>query len=243
MKLRLLALPVLLSLLAACAHGSSPTQTGRYFQPTADQIGPQPNSYGEAVVPEHGLIVVQGDDLAYGVAPHPTRNRINDADVGQASLTISQDLRKVLGAKRVQVENRGFPGDSIADSEQRWAGMPAGNLLILAYGFGDLKAHTQAGDFAEKLRAMIRKAHAQGATVFIVTPPNVTDKLMDANLATYRIYAASIGEQEGVEVFSAAAAMTTAKEAPTKGAPQIARTYEAIAAAMIPYIKLVGPQT
>ena len=90
---------------------------------------------------------------------------------------------------------------------------------------------------------MIRKAHAQGATVFIVTPPNVTDKLMDANLATYRIYAASIGEQEGVEVFSAAAAMTTAKETPTKGAPQIARTYEAIAAAMIPYIKLVGPQT
>jgi hypothetical protein len=242
MKLRIFALPVLLALLAACAHAPSPTGGARYFQATADQIGPETNSYGEAVLPEHGLIVVQGDDLAYGVGRHPTAHRINDAEIGQASLTISQSLRKVLGARRVRIENRGFPGDSIADSAERWADMEPGNLLILAYGFGDLEAHTQAGVFQAKLRAMIKQARAQGAAVFVVTPPAVSDTLMNANLATYRVSAAVIGEREGAEVFSAAEAMAKAKEAPAKGAPQSARTYEAIAAAMVPYIKLVTPR-
>src|ERR1700761_9585053 len=113
MKLRLLALPILLVSLTACALFRQPS-TGRYFQPTADQIGSNFNSYGEAVLPEHGLIVVQGDDLAYGVARHPTRNRINDAGVGQASITISQGLRRVLRSSRVRIENRGFPGDTLA---------------------------------------------------------------------------------------------------------------------------------
>jgi lysophospholipase L1-like esterase len=238
----LLTVPVLLAALTACAHGSMPTSS-RYFQPTPDQIGPEFNTYGEAVLPEHGLIVVQGDDLAYGVGLHPTNNRINDADVGQASLTISENLRHVLGAKRVRVENRGFPGDTVADSAERWADMGPGDLLILAYGFGDMKAHTSSTDFLNGLRAMVRKAHARGAAVFIVTAPQLADKFQDAKLNTYRDLANAIGEQEGAEVFSSIAAMTTAKETPAKGVPQKAKTYEVIAASMIPYIKLVTPQS
>jgi hypothetical protein len=247
MKLRRSALPKLTvlaaltaAILAACAHEPAPA---RFFQPTAEQIGPEFNSYGEAVLPDQGLIVVQGDDLAYGVAIHPTRHHINDASVGQASRTISQSLRHVLGDNRVRVENRGFPGDTVADSAKRWAGLEPGDLIVLAYGFGDMKAKTTPADFGEALRAQIRAAHARGAAVFVVTPPTVSDPLVEAKLAPYRWTADAVAGQEGAESFSAAAAMTAAKEQPTKDVPQRSKTYETIAAAMVPYIKLVKPQS
>jgi lysophospholipase L1-like esterase len=234
-------LAVMAGTLAACAH-SGPT-TSRYFAPQPDQIGPEFNNYGEAVLPEQGLIVVQGDDLAYGVGLHPTRHRINDADVGQASLTISQSLRHVLGDNRVRVENRGFPGDTVADSAKRWEGLEPGDLLVLAYGFGDMKAKTKVEVFGEELRAMIRAAHARGVAVFVVTPPAVADPAVEAKLAAYRWMADYAAGQEGAESFSTVAAMTAAKEHPAKGAPQNAKTYRTIAAAMLPYIRLVKPQS
>lgn len=243
MKLRLYAL-LTLSLLAtgltACAHSQKPA---RFFQPSAAQIGPEFNSYGEAVLPEQGLIVVQGDDMAYGVGVHPTRHRINDAEVGQASLTISQSLRHVLGDNRVRVENRGFPDDTVAESAQRWTGLEPGDLLVLAYGFGDMKAKTVPAAFADELRAMIRAAHARGAPVFVVSPPLLADPLMEAKLAPYRWWAETVAGQEGAELFLAVAAMTAAKEKPAKGAPQTSKTYQTIASSMIPYIKLVKPQS
>jgi hypothetical protein len=242
MKLRRAALliPLLpLLLTAACAERAN--VPSRYFQPTAAQIGPEPNSYGEAVLPDHGLIAVQGDDLAYGVARRPTRNRINEADQGQAATTISQGLRQALGARRVTVENRGFPGDTVAASAQRWAGAPRPDLLILAFGFGDMQAHTQVGPFAEGLRKLIHDARAQGTAVFIVTPPGVSDKLTNANLAPYLSVAANVAAEQDVELFAASTSMATAKEAPSKGIPQSARTYAVIAGSMVPYIKLVRP--
>jgi hypothetical protein len=245
MKLRsaLPTLPLLAAMaavLAACAHGGA--TTSRYFKATPDQIGPEFNNYGEAVLPEQGLIVVQGDDLAYGVGVHPTRHRINEAEVGQASLTISQSLRHVLGDNRVRVENRGFPDDTVADSAKRWEGLEPGGLLVLAFGFGDMKAKTKLAVFVAELRDMIKTAHARGAAVFVVTPPALADVSMEAKLAPYRLWAEYAAGQEGAETFSAVAAMTTAKEKPAKGAPQTSRTYRTIAASMLPYIKLVQPQ-
>jgi lysophospholipase L1-like esterase len=238
-KLSLLA-ALTAAILAACAHEPAPA---RFFRPTPEQIGPEFNSYGEAVLPEQGLIVVQGDDLAYGVAVHPTRHRINDAEVGQASRTISQSLRHVLGDNHVRVENRGFPDDTVTDSAKRWQGLEPGDLMVLAYGFGDLKAKTKPAEFAENLRAQIRAAHARGAAVFVVSPPSVADPQVELKLSAYRWWAETVAGQEGAESFSAVAAMAAAKEQPAKGAPQNAKTYETIAAAMVPYIKLVKPQS
>ena len=237
---RLAALSALsaLLLLAACAHRDE-AEPVRYFQPTAAQIGPELNSYGEAVLPEHALIVVQGDELAYGVGRRPTRHRINGADEGQAALTISESLRQVLGTRQVRIENRGVPGDTVAAGARRWAGAQRPDLLILAYGFGDMAVHTQVDPFGEGLLAMIRAAHAQGSAVFVVTPPMLSDKLANANLSPYRSRADAIARAAGAEVFPAATAMATAKESPTTGAPQTARTYQVIAGSMLPYIKVI----
>jgi hypothetical protein len=235
-----LALLLCLSLgpVAGCARLAE--RPSPYFRPSADQIGPALNSYGEAVVPAHGLVVVQGDDLAYGATRRPTRNRINGADEGQATTTISESLRHVLG-RSVQVENRGFPGDTAEASAERWADAPAPSLLILALGYGDLRAHTQVGPFGAAVRDLIRKAHEQGAAVFVVLPPASSDRLTDANLWPYRSTLDAVARSEGAEVFAAAVAMATGKEPPAQHAGQTAHAYTLIAGAMAPYIKVVAP--
>ena len=238
----LLALAALVP--AACAAPAAPSH--RYFRATADQIGPYANSYGEAVIPRHGLIVVQGDDLAYGLARTRSHHEINGADRGQASITISETLRKVV--KGVQVENRGFPGDTAAAGRARWSGRPAGSLLILLYGQGDMHAHSPQADFGAAMAAMVKDAHAQGAAVFIVLPPPSSDPLTASELAPYRAIAGAVATGNGVEIFDVGAAMARILSPPLKTVAQRAAVYQAVAADMVPYIKVVdaaapSPQT
>ena len=234
-SLRLACLISVCGLLSACA-AAPPTH--RYFQPTADQIGPYPNSYGEAVAPRRGLIAVQGDEMAYGVATGRSRRTINGADRGQGPMTISETLRKVV--KGVEVENRGFPGDTVAASAARWANARRADLLILAFGFGDLQAHTPQSTFAEQLTALIRSAQAGGATVFVVIPPHVSKTLTDSDIEAYRGAERGVAISTGAEVFEAQAALTRIKAPPPAGAAQTPQAYQAIAADMVPYIKVVA---
>ena len=236
----LVAASAWLGVLASAGCAGRPPH--RYFQPTAAQVGPELNSYGEAVVPRHGLIVVQGDDLAYGLARGRSRHVINDAPAGQAGITISQALRKVV--KGVKVDNRGYPGDTVAQSKARWAGSPLPNLLILAYGFGDVRAGTPIQAFSDTLGAMVQAAQAQGTAVFLIVPPAVTDPLMQSELEPYRTVERGVASVTGATVFDTSAAMVRIKLPFAKGAAQTAAVYQAIAADMIPYIKVApAPQT
>ncbi len=231
-------------MLAAAALAGCAANPHRYFQPTADQVGPYPNSYGEAVIPRHGLIVVQGDDFAYGLARNRSRHVINGAAEGQAGDTISQALRKIV--KGVKVENRGYPGDTIAVGATRWATAAPGNLLILSYGIGDLHAHTTIAAFNAQLQSTIVAAQAKGATVFVVPSPELADPIGKAAIGAYRANAIAVANAVGAEVFDPYAAMARIKSPPRKTFAQPAAVYQAIAADMIPYIKVVAapsPQT
>ena len=231
-----LALGTLLSLqllaFGGCAH-----REVRYFQPSADQIGPDTNSYGEVVLPLHGLIAVQGDQLAYGSARGRTRHRINEAPSGQSGLTVSQVLRKAI--RGVEVENRGYPDDTLAQSTARWSGSRAPNLLILCLGFGDASAHTPLDAFGVAFAKAIRAARTQGAAVFVVIPPQLSDPLENHELQDYRNAESTVAAQEGATVFNAAASMQRLARAPVRTAAQPAEVYQAIAADMAPYIKVV----
>ena len=211
----------------------------RYFQPTADQIGPNLNSYGEAVVPRHGLIVVQGDDFAYGLARGRSRHAINGAEEGQAAITISQALRKAV--RGVQVENRGYPGDTVEASAARWTGRPSGDLLILSYGFGDQRAHTPISEFNDALTRMITAAHASGTAVFVVIPPPSSDPLLDFDLASYRANLAAVARKANVVIFDSSAAMSRIRAPARKQTAQTPAVYQAVAADMVAYIKVVSP--
>ena len=217
-----------LQLLGGCAH-----REVRYFQPSASQIGPDPNSYGEVVVPLHGLIAVQGDGLAYGLARGRSRHEINGADRGQSSQTISQVLRRAI--RGVEVENRGYPGDTLAQSKVRWSDSRRANLLILCFGFGDAAAHTPIDAFKSDLAQLIRAMRAQGTAVFVVTPPQLSDPLQDVDAAS------DVGQQEGAQVFYATASVHRLSRPAGKTIAQPAEVYQAIAGDMAPYIKVVGP--
>jgi hypothetical protein len=234
-SLRAVATAALAASLAGCI-AAQPTH--RYFQPDASEVGPAANSFGEAVAPRHGLIVVQGDELAYGLARGRSKHDINGAHAGQAATTISDALREVFGRK-VEVENRGFPGDTVAASTARWAARPPGALLILAYGYGDMAAHTAPDAFRTALQALIRDAQAKGATVFVVLPPNFSDALMNSELAPYRAVASDLAQHQGAEMFDAASSMSRIGVAPWKAVAQRPSVYAAIAGDMAPYIKVL----
>ncbi len=207
----------------------------RYFQATANQIGPEPNSYGEAVVPSCGLVAVQGDDFAYGRAPGRSRRTINGATQGQAAITISQALRKAVDG--VRVENRGFPGDTVEASTTRWSSHPPGNLLILALGYGDAEAQTPIGHFAEGFDALVRGAQAKGAAVFVIVPPPISDPLKNTTIEAYRNQMRGIAQADGAEMFEAFTAETRIKAKPSRTLAQSSAVYQAVAADMAPYIK------
>ena len=227
---------VLVLALAGCALRPRSTN----FAPvTAAEAGPELDNYGEAIVPARGLIVVQGDDVVYGTATRGGRAGINGSAVKRTSTTITESMRRVL--KGVRIVNRGYPGDSVLAGAKRWSGEPVGDLLILSYGFGDAKAKTPAAAYKAALGAMIRHAHAQGAAVFVVPSPPVTDLTLDRGLAPYAALAREAAAEEGAEVFEPFAEMTRVKAKQAKGAAQTSMTYIGVAGGLVQYIKVAPP--
>ena len=225
--------------LSGCAHPSA----HRYFQPTAEEVGPYPNSFSQAVIPHGGRIVVQGDELAYGLAAGRNRRRINGADQGQAPITISETLRRAV--RGVQVDNLGYPGDTVAQSAVRWADAPPADLAILAFGFGDARAHTTQADFTIALEAYVREKQAHGATVFIVIPPALADTLRNQAVEPYRGAARIVASRTGAVVFDANAALVRLKLRNSKTYAQSPAEYQGVGADIVPYVKIVAtsPQT
>jgi lysophospholipase L1-like esterase len=252
--LKRLILPLVLpALMSVGLSGCFTLRPGVFAPPTAAEVGPVLDNYGEAVVPAHGLIVVQGDDLIYGVADHSRREGINGSTAHRTGVTITETLRQAL--KAVSIVNQGYPGDTAAMGAQRWADAPVGNLLILSYGYGDAVAKTPAADYELALRSMVQRAHAQGAAVFLIpTPPLAAAPvipgqkpkpgphlLTSADIEPYRAVMRKIGQDESVEVFEPQAEITRVKATPTRTIAQSPEIYQAIAAGLVPYIRIVSP--
>jgi hypothetical protein len=217
--------------LAGCLHGPPPA-----VHATAAEIGPTLDNYSEAVIPQGGTIVLEGDDAIYGGLAHGRRPPINGADERRGAFTLADGLGRVL--RHVTIVDHGFPGDTVEKSAERWAGQPVGNLLILSFGYGDFRAGTKVSDFTAALTKLVRQAQAEGAAVFIVATPPATSPHL-AGLAAYRNAAQEVGVAEGVDVFDTNAELIAAKLTPSKDEQESPPLYQAIAAAMVPYIQIV----
>jgi hypothetical protein len=203
---------------------------------TASQIGPVPDNYGEAVIPEGGTIVLQGDDLIYGDFPRGHRPPINGADKRRGALTLADSLHRFV--PHVTIVDHGFPGDTVEKSAERWAGQPVGDLLILSFGYGDFRVLTSAPAYSAALTKLVEQAQAKGAAVFIVTtPPTTSKKLLD--LEAYRTLSRTVAAKEGVDVFDSGIAMLRAGLPPPADDHGRSAIYQAIAGAMVPYIQVV----
>jgi hypothetical protein len=180
--------------------------------------------------------VLQGDDAIYGAFRHGRRPPINGADEPRGASTLADSLRRYV--RHVTIVDHGFPGDTVAKSTARWAGQPAGNLLILSFGYGDFRAGTSVADFTAALTQRVEQAEAQGAAVFIVTTPPATDVKL-AGLNVYRAAAQQVGSKAGVDVFDSADALVKAYVPPPRDDHGGAALYQAIAGAIAPYIQVV----
>jgi hypothetical protein len=227
---RLLTLALAAAPLAGCLRPAPAPHA------TAAEIGPIPDNYSEAVIPEGGTIVLQGDDAIYGDVRHGHRPPINGADEKRGGVTLADSLHRFV--RHATVVDHGFPGDTVAQSAQRWAGQPVGNLLILSFGYGDFRAQTKVADFTTALTKLVRQAEDQGAAVFIVTTPPATGKAL-LGLEAYRQAARAIATQEGVDAIDSADALFKANVSPPRDDQGNSAIYQAIAGAMVPYIQIV----
>lgn len=222
--------------LAAAIPLTGCLQPAPVLHATAAEIGPTPDNYSEAVIPRGGTIVLQGDDAIYGAFRHGRRPPINGADEPRGASTLADSLRRYV--RHVTIVDHGFPGDTVAKSTARWAGQPAGNLLILSFGYGDYRAQTDTSDFKAALTKLVRQAEAQGAAVFIVTTPPANSKKL-SGLDDYRNAARDVGTQEGIDVFDSADALSKAKVEPSQDDHGSSAIYQTIAGAIVPYIQVV----
>jgi hypothetical protein len=219
--------------LAGCLHPAPALHA------TAAEIGPIPDNYSEAVIPEGGTIVLQGDEAIHGDGRHGHRSLINAADDRRGAVTLADSLHRLV--RRAKVVDHGVPGDTAAKSAQRWAGQPVGDLLILSFGYADFRAQTPVGDFTAALTKLVRQAQDKGAAVFIVTTPPTTDKTL-LGLDLYRQAARAVALKEGVDVIDSTDALVKANVPLPKGDRGSPAIDQAIAGAMVPYIQVVPEQ-
>ena len=146
----------------------------------------------------------------------------------------------------MRVENRGYPGDTVAQSLARWAGHPAPDLLIVALGYGDLAAHTPTQSFSDTLGPMVQAAQARGTSVFILVPPLLRTPVSNQAIEAYRTVERGVASVTGASDFEGSKAAARIKAPATEGAAQSPAVYQAMAADMTAYIKVVdraSPQT
>ncbi len=125
-----------------------------------EEIGPHLTNYGQAVLPRGGTITVWSDDLVPSAAP-PDRKRAKTISFAAA----------LAAATGLRVDDQSRPGETISGALKRLPATPVGDLVVLAFGYGDAAASTPPAAFAAALRDLVAAAHARGAPVLILTEP------------------------------------------------------------------------
>lgn len=219
--------PAALALLAAsaCAHAPVPRLPFVHARAPAPPPAPPPgreppgvlNAYGQAELPVGSVIAVQGDDLVYSSDARRGRAPgINGAGVRRSRETVADSLADLLARNqgRVEVEDRGYPGDTVKEGLARWADRPHAALVVYGYGYGDAVAGTPYGEFRLALAQAVRAARGRGQYVMLIVWPVVRAPGLNVKLQPYREAVRAIAANQGVDVIDASAVY-----APTQTAP------------------------
>lgn len=189
----------------------------------AMSAGAAPRYSGQRI-PVHsgGIIVCEGDSLTYGL------DRTLGAARGLAPINGSSEprstpfpetLARSLGG-RVQVFNRGYPGDRVADGLRRWGAAPPADLVILMYGTNDADPARRNGvvpleQFRREYAALIDRSRRGGAQVVVLLPP--ARRTGDGLLQTYRDAIRGIAVARGAMVIDTRDILPARASATTDG--------------------------
>ncbi len=124
-------------------------------------------------------VAFEGDSLIYGQDETQTGRRppINGAAQGRSASPTPEHFDELLGY-RLQVENRGFPGDRTIDGLRRWRAAKKAALVVIMYWTNDAMNFAGHPDgaiglerYARALQELVLRRQKEGAAVVLMTPP------------------------------------------------------------------------
>ncbi|HCR0384583.1 TPA: hypothetical protein OMS42_001318 [Enterobacter kobei] len=161
-------------------------------------------------------IACYGDSLTYGQDTSATGGQppINGATQGRSSNPYPEMLGVSLSTIGITatIKNRGFPGDTSADGVTRWASSDATDVAIIMYGTNDAiktAALVSVDDFRKNIVRMIEREVAKGAAVILMSPPNVAERIKNAQIAPYRAQIKYLADAYGIPFIDAAEQLET----------------------------------
>ncbi|HHA1963102.1 TPA: GDSL-type esterase/lipase family protein [Enterobacter kobei] len=161
-------------------------------------------------------IACYGDSLTYGQDTSATGGQppINGATQGRSPNPYPEMLGVSLSTIGITatIKNRGFPGDTSADGVTRWASSDATDVAIIMYGTNDAiktAALVSVDDFRKNIVRIIEREVAKGAAVILMSPPNVAERIKNAQIAPYRAQIKYLADAYGIPFIDAAEQLET----------------------------------
>jgi lysophospholipase L1-like esterase len=108
---------------------------------------------------------------------------------------------------RIEIENRGFPGDRTIDGLRRWRHVKEVAVVSIMYGpndatnfgghFGGTLSLT---DYAANLRELVHRRRSAGANVVLMTPPPIGVSEWDVRVSPYRTEAKRVAAELDIPI-------------------------------------------
>lgn len=194
-------------------------------------------------------IAFEGDSLIYGQDETETGGRppINGAPQGRSAKPLPEHLGELL-ERRVQVENRGFPGDRSIDGLSRWDRAGEAALVFIMYGTNDASNFggrpggvVSPAAFTAALGHLVARRATEGSAVVLMAPPPVGVAEWEARTAPYRAAVARVAEEHGVPVLDTSEVLAGVRDKWTDGLHLSGRSLEALACFLVGRIRIVEP--
>lgn len=157
-------------------------------------------------------IVCLGDSMTYGhdtvsgdkvapVAPHVQwRTPVPYPAKLQAS------LNSIFSSTGITIENRGFSGDTVKMSYERWTTNPDANLVFVMFGINDSAPEAPGLSLADYVRYLTRtvlRYNAWGCGVVVMTSTSLLQGNEFRDVDAYRAAAIEVADRLGCPVFHA----------------------------------------
>jgi lysophospholipase L1-like esterase len=153
-------------------------------------------------------VAFEGDSLIYGQDETQAGRRpaINGAEQGRSVSPLPEHLSELLQHK-VQIENRGFPGDRTTDGLERWRHAADVALVFIMYGTNDAmnfggrcSGILTLSDYVTNLKELVDRHRAVGAKVVLMTTPPIGVPEWDSRVSPYRAEARRVARQLDIPI-------------------------------------------
>lgn len=180
---------------------------------------------GTVSIRPHETVAFEGDSLTYGFdkTESGTRPAINASAFTRTTAPFPETVAGLL-QNRVEVVNRGYPGDRSTDGWQRWAKAPRADVVVLMYGTNDAGNYgghpsgpVRPDVFRATLERMIARRQAQGARVILITPPPVQNQQAEEAVMPFRQIVADVAMRRGTVLLDIEKLLTGKKSIWTDG--------------------------